>query len=107
MSHGEIEAAIRRGVAMAAVTKNARDLFLEALERIPAERTAYVDEACGGDAALCSGSRRYSAPTTSRGRSSARQSRYRRPTMRPPSQPANQRPPGATDHRPKPWAPLS
>src|SRR5260221_12157317 len=37
---------------MAAVTKNARDLFLEALERPRAERAAYLDDACGGDAAL-------------------------------------------------------
>jgi serine/threonine protein kinase/formylglycine-generating enzyme required for sulfatase activity len=33
-------------------TKNARDIFLEALERVPADRTAYLDEACGPDAAL-------------------------------------------------------
>src|SRR5271155_3043001 len=35
-----------------AATKNARDIFLEALDREPAARAAYLDEACGGDAAL-------------------------------------------------------
>ena len=33
-------------------TKNAHDIFLEALERAPADRAAYLDEACGPDAAL-------------------------------------------------------
>ena len=33
-------------------TKNARDIFLEALERAPADRAAYLDETCGPDAAL-------------------------------------------------------
>ena len=37
---------------MAAVTKNARDLFLIALERPPVERCAYLELACAGDAAL-------------------------------------------------------
>ncbi len=37
---------------MAPTTKNARDIFLAALERTPAERAAYLDEACAGDAAL-------------------------------------------------------
>jgi WD40 repeat protein/serine/threonine protein kinase/tetratricopeptide (TPR) repeat protein len=32
--------------------KNARDIFLGALDRAPAERAAYLDAACGGDAAL-------------------------------------------------------
>ncbi len=35
-----------------AATKNARDIFLAATERTPAERAAYLDEACAGDAAL-------------------------------------------------------
>jgi hypothetical protein len=35
-----------------AATKNARDIFLDALDRAPADRAAYLDEACGGDAAL-------------------------------------------------------
>src|SRR4051812_31279268 len=35
-----------------AVKKNARDIFLEALERAPADRVAYLDEACGDDAAV-------------------------------------------------------
>jgi serine/threonine-protein kinase len=29
-----------------------RDIFLAALDRDPAERAAFLDEACGGDAAL-------------------------------------------------------
>src|SRR5215831_16559924 len=33
-------------------TKNARDIFLNALDRAPADRVAYLDVACGGDAAL-------------------------------------------------------
>lgn len=33
-------------------TRNARDIFLAALELAPADRAAYLDEACGGDAAL-------------------------------------------------------
>jgi serine/threonine protein kinase/tetratricopeptide (TPR) repeat protein len=37
---------------MAAATKNARDLFLAALERPPAERAAYLDQACAGEEAL-------------------------------------------------------
>jgi len=37
---------------MALTTKNARDIFLAASERTPAERAAYLDEACAGDAAL-------------------------------------------------------
>jgi tetratricopeptide (TPR) repeat protein len=37
---------------MAATPKAARDLFLGALERTPAERAAYLDGACAGDAAL-------------------------------------------------------
>src|SRR5271169_6596522 len=38
---------------MALNTKNARDIFLAASERpTPAERAAYLDEACAGDAAL-------------------------------------------------------
>src|SRR5262245_12021804 len=37
---------------MAAALHNARDLFLAALERPPAERAAYLEAACGGDAAL-------------------------------------------------------
>jgi serine/threonine protein kinase len=35
-----------------AATKNARDIFLEALDRAQADRAAYLDEACGGDGAL-------------------------------------------------------
>jgi serine/threonine protein kinase len=35
-----------------AATKNARGIFLDALDRAPADRVAYLDEACGGDAAL-------------------------------------------------------
>jgi eukaryotic-like serine/threonine-protein kinase len=35
-----------------AATKSARDVFLEALERAPADRAAVLDEACGPDAAL-------------------------------------------------------
>src|SRR5919198_588746 len=37
---------------MAAATKHARDIFLAALDRSPAERPAYLDEACAGDASL-------------------------------------------------------
>jgi tetratricopeptide (TPR) repeat protein len=37
---------------MAATPPNARDLFLAALERPPGERPAYLEAACGGDAAL-------------------------------------------------------
>jgi tetratricopeptide (TPR) repeat protein len=37
---------------MAAATKNAREIFLDALDRAPAERAAYLDEACAGDAGL-------------------------------------------------------
>jgi serine/threonine protein kinase len=37
---------------MAATSKNAPDLFLHALQRAPAERAVYLDEACAGDAAL-------------------------------------------------------
>src|SRR5262245_55611220 len=37
---------------MAATLHNARDLFLAALERPPAERAAYLEAACGADAAL-------------------------------------------------------
>src|SRR5215510_7354833 len=37
---------------MAAALQNARDLFLAALGRPPAERAAYLEAACGGDAAL-------------------------------------------------------
>src|SRR5262249_10925108 len=36
---------------MAAALHNARDLFLAALERPPGERPAYLEAACGGDAA--------------------------------------------------------
>src|SRR5437016_2131811 len=32
-----------------AMKKNARDIFLEALDRAPADRAAYLDEACGDD----------------------------------------------------------
>src|ERR1700729_1013733 len=39
------------GTTMAA-TKKARDLFLDALDRAPADRSAYLDETCGDDAAL-------------------------------------------------------
>ena len=35
-----------------AAPKSARDLFLEALDRAPADRAAYLDEACGPDASL-------------------------------------------------------
>jgi len=35
-----------------ATTKNARDIFLDALDAAPADRAAYLDEACGDDAAL-------------------------------------------------------
>src|SRR5262249_22204390 len=35
-----------------AAPKNARDIFLDALERAPADRGAYLDEACAEDAAL-------------------------------------------------------
>jgi eukaryotic-like serine/threonine-protein kinase len=35
-----------------AAPKSARDLFLEALDRALADRAAYLDEACGPDAAL-------------------------------------------------------
>src|SRR5262245_13516422 len=35
-----------------AATKSARDLFLAAVERPPAERAPYLEAACGGDAAL-------------------------------------------------------
>ena len=35
-----------------AATKNARDIFLDALDRAPADKAAYLDEACGGDAAM-------------------------------------------------------
>src|ERR1700722_18192373 len=35
-----------------AAMKNARDIFLDALDRAPADRAAYLDEACGDDAAL-------------------------------------------------------
>src|SRR5262245_23982263 len=35
-----------------AAPQSARDLFLAALERPPAERAAYLEAACGGDAAL-------------------------------------------------------
>jgi WD40 repeat protein/serine/threonine protein kinase len=35
-----------------AATRNARDIFLNALDRAPADRAAYLDEACGDDAAL-------------------------------------------------------
>ena len=35
-----------------AATKNSRDIFLDALDRAPVDRAAYLDEACGGDAAL-------------------------------------------------------
>src|SRR5258706_10584993 len=34
-----------------AATKNARDIFLNALDRTPADRAAYLDEVCG-DAAV-------------------------------------------------------
>src|SRR5262245_33854145 len=37
---------------MAAALQNARDLFLAALERPPAQRPAYLEAACGGDVAL-------------------------------------------------------
>jgi serine/threonine protein kinase/Tfp pilus assembly protein PilF len=37
---------------MAAATTNARDIFLAAWERAPADRAAYLDEACAGDALL-------------------------------------------------------
>src|SRR5262245_51711170 len=37
---------------MAAATKSARDLFLAAVERPPAERSAYLEVACAGDAPL-------------------------------------------------------
>src|SRR5262245_59755818 len=37
---------------MAAATKSARELFLAALDRPPAERPAYLEAACAGDAAL-------------------------------------------------------
>src|SRR5262245_22547770 len=35
-----------------AAMKNARDIFLDALERAPVDRAVYLDEACGGAAAL-------------------------------------------------------
>jgi eukaryotic-like serine/threonine-protein kinase len=35
-----------------AATKNAPDIFLNALDRAPADRAAYLDEACGDDAVL-------------------------------------------------------
>src|SRR5262245_18639057 len=35
-----------------AATKSARDIFLETLERVAADRPAFLDEACGADAAL-------------------------------------------------------
>src|SRR5262245_18486667 len=35
-----------------AAPQSARDLFLAALQRPPAERAAYLEAACGGDAAL-------------------------------------------------------
>jgi serine/threonine protein kinase len=35
-----------------AASKNARDIFLNALDRAPADRAAYLDEACGDDAAV-------------------------------------------------------
>jgi hypothetical protein len=35
-----------------AATKNARDIFLDTLDRPSAVRAAYLDEACGGDTAL-------------------------------------------------------
>src|SRR5262245_743925 len=35
-----------------AAPKSARDLFLEALDRAPADRATYLDEACGPDASL-------------------------------------------------------
>jgi serine/threonine protein kinase len=35
-----------------AAAKNARDIFLDALERAPAARPAFLDQVCGGDAAL-------------------------------------------------------
>jgi len=35
-----------------AAMKNPRDIFLDALDRAPADRAAYLDEACGDDAAL-------------------------------------------------------
>src|SRR3954468_10243237 len=41
----------RRGTTVP-VTKNARDIFLAAADRPPADRAAYLDEACGGDAVL-------------------------------------------------------
>src|SRR5262249_51373280 len=37
---------------MAPAASDARSLFLAALERPPAERAVYLDEACAGDAAL-------------------------------------------------------
>src|SRR5262245_38725372 len=37
---------------MAATPQSARDLFLAALQRPPAERAAYLEAACGGDTAL-------------------------------------------------------
>ena len=35
-----------------AATKNARDIFLDALDRAPADRAAYLDAACDDDTAL-------------------------------------------------------
>jgi tetratricopeptide (TPR) repeat protein/serine/threonine protein kinase len=35
-----------------AATNNARDIFLDALDRAPADRAAYLDLACGDDAAM-------------------------------------------------------
>src|SRR5215831_9773603 len=35
-----------------AAMKNARDIFLDALDRTPVDRAVYLDAACGGDAAL-------------------------------------------------------
>ncbi len=52
-----------------AATKNARDIFLAATERTPAERAAYLDEACAGDAALRQRVEARFAPTTNPGRS--------------------------------------
>ena len=35
-----------------AASKHARDIFLDALDRAPADRAAYLEEACGGDRAV-------------------------------------------------------
>ena len=44
-----------------------KSIFLAALEKPPAERDAYLEQAAGGDAALRAGSKHCSKPTTIRG----------------------------------------